>query len=189
MQTISDHGVRRSFSCPVGTSLAVPWCHRMTSMTEIRNREMTLQFYRSGNRVRAPFRRHSRKPACRAASQQTDASLPDDNHPVVAGIPVSVDLSTAVGERLWEALQRDSQEFVPLVLVELQQVISPPPPAPTFNHNTNHHTKYFTLRSRICLHLPIWDIYEERPLISNCRVACETFFLVMKKYVRRGGNL
>ena len=48
-----------------------------------------------------------------------------DDHaaaPPVAGIPVSVDQSTAVGERLWTALQRHPHEFVPLVVVELQQV-------------------------------------------------------------------
>ena len=38
---------------------------------------------------------------------------------------MSVDRSTAVGERLWTALQQHPQDFVSLVIIELQQACIP----------------------------------------------------------------
>ena len=67
----------------------------------------------------------SRRHAGRRQAAPLAAEARDDEHPAappIAGIPVSVDQSTAVGERLWTALQRHPNEFVPLVIVELQQV-------------------------------------------------------------------
>jgi len=65
----------------------------------------------------------------RALSVAADAS--DHEAPVarpIAGIPVSVDRSTAVGERLWTALQLHPHDFVSLVVIELQQVCAPTTP-------------------------------------------------------------
>ena len=67
----------------------------------------------------------SRRNAGRQRAAPIAAEARDDERstvPPIAGIPVSVDQSTAVGERLWTALQRHPHEFVPLVIVELQQV-------------------------------------------------------------------
>ena len=62
--------------------------------------------------------------ACRRRALPVTADASDHENaasPPVAGIPVSVDRSTAVGERLWTALQQHPHDFVSIVVIELQQ--------------------------------------------------------------------
>lgn len=139
------HGQPRAAPCmytchvsPVTSAARNGHCiHRGRSFTEW-DQATQRQSFRSGVRSRCSSHEpRQKRSACRA--QSADAPLAGDDTPVVAGIPVSVDDSTAIGERLWEALQRDPQEFVPLVAVELQQVRPSPPSLPDVSHFDAYH--------------------------------------------------
>ena len=74
----------------------------------------------------ASRRRAGRRRALFVAADTSDHEAPAARP--IAGIPVSVDRSTAVGERLWTALQQHPHDFVSLVVIELQQACYPAVP-------------------------------------------------------------